>query len=254
MKKLAITSSVLEKDGFCGVKGRYVDYVLKAKKKYGVEVMPVILPQTDDDKLIRAYAEEYDGFIFSGGGDIDPKHYGEEDHGCCKKISEIRDTFELSLIRYVREFNKPVLGICRGLQVMAVAVGATLWQDIPSETGSQVTHAKNNGEIPHFVRTDGYLRDIVGADIIQTNSYHHQAIDKLGKGLKAVAWSENGKIIEGIEHESLPIFAVQWHPERMVETATVYFENSQKAGAVREENLFKKFIEICKKLKGNDNG
>lgn len=61
-------------------------------------------------------------------------------------------------------------------------------------------------------------------------------------------------IIEGIEHESLPIFAVQWHPERMVETATVYFENSQKAGAVREENLFKKFIEICKKLKGNDNG
>jgi len=224
MKKLAITSSVLEKDGFCGVKGRYVDYVLKAKKKYGVEVMPVILPQTDDDKLIRAYAEEYDGFIFSGGGDIDPKHYGEEDHGCCKKISEIRDTFELSLIRYVREFNKPVLGICRGLQVMAVAVGATLWQDIPSETGSQVTHAKNNGEIPHFVRTDGYLRDIVGADIIQTNSYHHQAVKTAPDFLEICGKNMVDGIVEAIRDPNKHFyFALQWHPEAyMVEESMLF--------------------------------
>jgi len=221
-----------------GVVPLSTEYYVKALESAGAQVVHNYLPNVDLN---------YDGLVISGGVDINPKYYGQEIDGSVN-VDNARDEIEFKLFNAYLRAGKPIFGICRGCQFVNVALGGSLVQHIDC-------HQKHTDGKFHTVTTKekSILHQVHGKEFI-TNSYHHQAIDKLGKGLKAVAWSENGKIIEGIEHESLPIFAVQWHPERMVETATVYFENSQKAGAVREENLFKKFIEICKKLKGNDNG
>lgn len=213
MKTIALTCSTESDKLF--LRPRYIDYILAASAAVGEKVMPLILPLTTDEALIEEYSHAFDGYIFTGGDDIDPSHYGEEKHEKCGVIEGERDIFELALLKKLIANDRPVFGICRGIQIMNVALGGTLWQDHYSQIKREKSHAEKNenGSPRHDVQTCGIMRDIIGSEFINTNSYHHQAVKKLGCGLNICAQSEDG-VIEALAHEKLSFYrAVQWHPE-----------------------------------------
>ncbi len=215
MIKIALTSS--SGDNTFYIRPRYTNVLMRFAREAGIDVMPVILPITDDEGLIETYANEFDGFICTGGDDIDPSIYGEEKHPKCGVIESRRDIFELSLLNKVTALDKPVMGICRGIQVMNVALGGTLWQDIPSQwsepKGSAHFVRNENNDPRHHVTVSGSLRGLLGEEVVVTNSYHHQAVKTTGDGLVVCGVNEDG-IIEAIEHTELSFYkAVQWHPE-----------------------------------------
>lgn len=146
-----------------------------------------------------------DGLLLTGGGDIHPDLYGASPSTEHLSIDCARDEEELSLTRAFCSQNKPILGICRGLQVLNVFFGGTLFQDI-----------SNHDEQLHMVSTVSGTRtaQLIGSSLI-TNSYHHQAVNQLGKNLHSSAFATDGQI-EAAEHIHLPILGVQWHPERMI--------------------------------------
>lgn len=155
-----------------------------------------------------AHAEGCDALLLPGGADVDPARYGQGMNGS-RSIDPERDARELAALAYFRDAGKPVLGICRGLQVLNVALGGTLHQDIPGHTKLDA----DTDRVHPSRAEDEMLVSLYGAEFA-INSAHHQSIDRLGKGLRAVQWSHDG-VIEAVRHEELPIFAVQWHPERM---------------------------------------
>ncbi len=213
MLKIGFTCSTEPQNFY--LRTRYTRVFLECAKKAGVpDVMPFILPIVEDPDLIRMYAEELDGFIFTGGDDVDPASYGEEKIPECGEIEPERDRFELALLKEVSALNKPIFGICRGCQIMNVFLGGSLWQDQKAQLGIEEHCTKDEeGHTHHPVKAAGFLRELAGKEDIMTNSYHHQSIKALGQGLEAVALSD-GKIVEAIESKEYPYFrAVQWHPE-----------------------------------------
>ena len=178
-----------------------------------------------------------DGLILCGGNDVSPFFYGQSTH-FCGELDEVRDQREMELLRCFMDLQKPVLGICRGMQLINVALGGDLKQDI-----GEYLHLFHSawGEPDyrvHPIRTkDGsQLRRTYG-ETFMVNSCHHQALDHLGTGLRAVAWAESG-IIEALEHESLPVFGVQFHPEKMCFT-------KRRADTVDGALIFRQFMEFC---------
>ena len=213
MKTVALTSSTIEK-GF-KLYRRYTDYVLLGAKALGETVLPVILPFTDDGETIRGYAERFDGYLFTGGDDVDPAYYGEARHPACGEGEPDRDRFELALLRELTARDRPVFGICRGIQVMNVAAGGTLWQDICAQAVGNMT--PHFADLPeghrHTVYASGPLAGRLGACALCTNSYHHQAVKDPGDGLAVTARSHDG-LVEAVESTRLTYYkAVQWHPE-----------------------------------------
>jgi len=157
--------------------------------------------------------EGYDGLLLCGGADIDPVHYGQENAGSAG-IDPRRDEAELALTGRFLAAGKPILGICRGLQVINVALGGTLIQDLPGDVRPRHTSG-GQGDLLHPSRTrpGSFLHRLYGPSPV-VNSSHHQAAGRLGRGLEAVQWSGDG-CIEGLSHTSAPLWAVQWHPERL---------------------------------------
>ena len=157
-----------------------------------------------------------DGLLFSGGGDLDPSHFEAEPHPTQYGVDEERDRFELALMKGALEREMPVLAICRGLQVLNVARGGDLHVHLPDVFGEEVLHRHpERRPIAHPVRLDpsSHLAKIYGATEIQTISWHHQAVNRLGEGLAAAAWAPDGSI-EAVEvSERSWVLAVQWHPE-----------------------------------------
>lgn len=209
MKTIALTSSTGNDMHF--VRPRYVSYLLNAAEQNGFDILPIILPITDySPETIRKYAHQFDAFLFTGGNDVDPARYGEEKREVCGIIEPERDAFELALLKEVMALDKPVFGICRGCQVMAVACGASLVQDIPTEVPNGADHAP---EHLHTVNVSGWAAEIAGASVIQTNSYHHQCIKAPADGITVCAHTDDG-VIEAFTHNTLRYYkAVQWHPE-----------------------------------------
>lgn len=154
--------------------------------------------------------DSYDGFILPGGGDLDPSLFGQSNKGS-HDIDSFLDSIQLKLLQHFVYHKKPVLGICKGLQVINVFFGGTIIQDLQTKS----LHQYDNGDKIHptFIRHDSYLEHLYGTSVI-TNSAHHQGIGALGKDLKIVQIAQDG-VVEGLIHTSLPIIAVQWHPERM---------------------------------------
>ena len=150
-----------------------------------------------------------DGLLVPGGGDVHPRFYGAPVIEC-RDVNEERDRLELALIRRYAEAGKPILGICRGHQVVNVAFGGTLIQHIEGHSATPL------GDVLHPVRTaeHSFLAEIYGS-FFTVNSAHHQAVDRLGDGLEAVQWC--GQVVEAFAHRSAPIWGVQWHPERLAE-------------------------------------
>lgn len=159
---------------------------------------------------VSILAERMDGLLLSGGGDIHPRFYGRSMSGQATSVDEQRDERERDLLRCFCEKRKPVFGICRGIQVVDVFFGGTLFREL----GTAHLHESTI----HTVVTaeNGGLRGMLG-ERLSVNSYHHQAIRTLGRGLVVTAVSDADGVIEGIEHDSLPVSAVQWHAERMIE-------------------------------------
>ncbi len=173
--------------------------------------MPVVICTNQKDQL-RQLAEMADGLFLTGGEDISPEQYGQTDEGLCGPIDSWRDAVDLYLCERFVQQKKPILGICRGMQVINTYFCGTIIQDLNAERG--LAHPYHTTH--EVTSADGsWIRKTFGKSFI-VNSYHHQAVDILGSDLIPTAFSENGQIVEGIEHCTLPIQGVQWHPERMI--------------------------------------
>lgn len=184
------------------------DYVQKVIKAGGI---PVLLPPCED---VGAVVECFDGFILSGGGDVAPQRYGEENWGSVN-ISKERDRFETDLAVHIFNSGKAQLAICRGIQVLNVVLGGTLFQDLPSQMPSTIDHQA--GESAHRIDIlDGsVLKNMLETTKLQVNSYHHQAVNKVATDLKIAALTEDG-VIEGVYAPSQKFcLGVQWHPEKI---------------------------------------
>lgn len=180
----------------------------------------------------------YDGLILCGGDDVDPARFGQTNCGS-KGIDEKRDQAELDLISAFLTAKKPILGICRGHQILNIALGGTLIQDLPEPVGLFHTYdsSKETERVHPVHAAPGSWFEETWGRVFPVNSHHHQAVDALGKGLVPLLWSEGG-VVEGMIHASLPILSVQFHPERMC------FDR-RRADAVDGAPIFEKFLRMC---------
>jgi len=189
--------------------GTYADAVQAAGGR------AVLLPPDERDPV--SIFEFVDGLILAGGGDIEPAHYGGQPHPEIYMTDPVRDAFELALVEALRDKKTPVLGICRGLQLLVVADGGSLYPHLPDEFGSSVPHRKAPwipSEHPVTLEGDSRLAQLLGATTFAVPSSHHQATRRVPDGWRVVARAVDG-VIEALEFEAHPwMFAVQWHPEK----------------------------------------
>jgi putative glutamine amidotransferase len=191
-------------------------------------VTPLLIPSTLGEDALRELYERVDGIVLTGGGDVNPSCSGleaaDDEFALATEIDESRDFTEMTLARWAYEEDKPLFGICRGHQVMNVALGGTLLMDIPHEVGTAVTHSlgslqPDRMKLLHTVEVENgsCLSKAVGSGTVSVNSIHHQAVRDLAPGLHATAHAPDG-IIESIEAPGARYFlGVQWHPEELFE-------------------------------------
>jgi len=214
---IGITGSTLVLEGMRGV-SRFAlsNYYVRCVTEAGG--LPLILPNVAPE-VAPAYLSRLDGLIMSGGLDVDPIFYGQEPQPDLGKVDQVRDAFELELVKGAREQGIPVLAICRGLQVMNVAFGGTLLQHIPAQVANALKHeqeAVRRDALSHSVDTvqGTRLHALAGSDRMRVNTFHHQSCDDMAAGFVVSARALDG-VIEAIEDPQHPFFVgVQWHPER----------------------------------------
>ena len=194
------------------------DYTTSVEKAGGI---PLAIPFHTDHSLIPQIVDALDGILFIGGNDMDPSLYGEKWHPKAVHMDERRQNFEFALMAEVEKRRLPTLGVCFGSQLMNVYRGGSLHQflpDVPREGGIEHRRLDMNQPPPKHavnVDTNSALGKAIGKSHIEANTYHKQAANKLGRGLKVVATAPDG-VIEGFEDPTFPLFAaVQWHPERL---------------------------------------
>ena len=177
----------------------------------------------------------YDGLLLTGGDDMDPVLFNQENRGS-RGVDRTRDEAELALLDAFLGANKPVLAICRGHQVANVWLGGDLIQDLGSEL--RPFHQKEKGDQVHLIRAaEGSLFHQLYGPVFPVNSWHHQALGRLGRGLSAAARSEGG-VVEAVEHDTLPLISVQFHPERM--TGALARPDTVDGG-----EIFRAFLGLC---------
>jgi len=221
------------------VKENYLNAILRSG---GIPVIVAFGTKEDD---LRGLANIAGGLLLPGGADVDPLLYGEAVSEKCGQLASERDELECSLLRIFLELKKPVIGICRGSQIINTVLGGTLYQDIKSEFPSGLCHSdpklstaeqyeKDAHEVS--VKEESFLYSILGTSKITVNSAHHQAVKKIGEGLRLSATASDG-IIEGVESENMEerfILGIQWHPEALLDSHT------------EQRKIFEKFIEATK--------
>lgn len=236
---IGISANILisETGMFPGMERAYVncDYVNSVVAGGGV---PVILPVIEGDEAIEAQMKNIDGLILSGGYDVNPLLYGEEPAKSQEFIYPEIDEHDIRLIKSAYRMSKPILGICKGIQVLNVAFGGTLYQDLSHIEECFIKHSQNSrrdmaGHTVEILK-HSKLNEILG-DSIQTNSFHHQAVKDIAPNFIANAWSKDG-VIEGIEMQGNAfVLGVQWHPEGMYKKHPAMVK------------LFKAFIDASRK-------
>jgi putative glutamine amidotransferase len=200
--------------------------------------LPVLLPPVREQEIITDYLERIDGLLLSGGGDIDPLIYGEDPLPENGRLDPLRDNFELELVKRALERELSILGICKGCQVLNIAFGGSLYQDLYRQKSAVLKHVQ---EAPRWypthrvrIEADSHLYRIVRQELIEVNSIHHQAIKEVSPCFKVAAYSADG-VIEAIEKkEGAFVLGVQWHPECLWQDSKENF------------NIFKEFIEQCR--------
>ena len=197
--------------GAAAVPDRFVQAIHRARAREAI-LMPVHIDPLEAEEIL----ERFDGLLLTGGGDVHPRHYEgtmrEEIYG----VDEERDTFDRALAVAAIDLEMPVLGVCRGMQVLNVALGGTLDPHLPDhpELGPHDRHDGSERHVAHPVRLEPGSRAAAaaGTEYLDVPSMHHQAVEKLGDGLIAVGWSPDG-VVEAVEHEDGWVVGVQWHPE-----------------------------------------
>lgn len=194
----------------------YDSYITAVRQAGGI---PILLPPGETH--LESILTRIDGLILTGGGDIAPDQYGGPDHPTIYKVDPERDAFELRLAELALAQPMPILGICRGLQILGLASGVdTLYAHIPDAFGTQTQHRTEDAQpLHHAVRllSDSRLAQYLGTETLTVTSWHHQAIPTVPKGWQAVGWAPDG-LIEAIEHQHHPwAIAVQWHPEMFLD-------------------------------------
>ncbi len=202
--------------------------------------LPVVVPPLEEE-AIEPILDRFDGFCLSGGPDLDPETYGAKPHPELGPIEPGLDRFELAIARRADAREIPLLAICRGMQALNVVRGGTLVQHWPEVEGALVHRQSEPGDQPtHDIRIEdgSRIRLVVGDDELAVNSFHHQAIEALGAGLRAVAWAADGAV-EAVEDPSRPfLIGVQWHAETL-------------AHRPEESKLFAQFIDASRRDGGS---
>jgi putative glutamine amidotransferase len=191
----------------------YVDAVARAG------ALPLVLPILEPS-WVDAALDGIDGLLLSGGGDVDPGRYGAVAAPEVGGVDPRRDEWELALARAAMARDLPVLGVCRGSQLLNVACGGTLVQHLGATTDQVHRDEPRSHEMVHAVAVaaDSLLARVLGTERVGVNTLHHQAVDAVAPGLRAVAWADDGTIeaVEGVQHR---VLSVQWHPELLVDLA-----------------------------------
>ena len=179
--------------------------------------VPVMLPLTSDGEALRRLAQELDGFLLTGGHDVSPAVYGAPVSPLCGACCPGRDAMEGPLLRLALERDKPVLGICRGIQFLNAALGGTLYQDLPAERPSAVVHHQDppydRPSHPVALLPGAPLEKLMETDTLPVNSCHHQGLKELAPGLAPMAVAEDGLVEAVWMPDARFVWAVQWHPE-----------------------------------------
>ena len=236
---IGISGSVIIDDGgmFPGYRRSYVneDYVDSVVQNGGI---PYIIPFNENEEVVKEQLLNVQGLILSGGHDVDPHNYGEELE---QKIGDVwpeRDVFDMRLLKFAEENNIPVLGICRGMQIINVAHGGSLYQDLSYRKEKTLKHSQNQTPtlVTHTVKADpnSQIANILGKDEFLTNSFHHQLVKEVAPDFTVAAKCVDG-VVEAIENKDASVIGVQWHPEML--HRVVPFQN----------NLFKHIINNAKK-------
>jgi gamma-glutamyl-gamma-aminobutyrate hydrolase PuuD len=173
--------------------------------------IPVIFPTVADSALAATLVRRVDGVIFSGGPDVDPSHYGESFWNETVEVDTLRDASDLLLARAALAARKPVMGICRGEQLLNVVLGGSLYQDIPTQVDTLVAHSGARHRIG--VEKGSVLYQLFGQDSLTVNSFHHQAVKDVAPGIRVTAYAPNG-IVEAYEYGDR-LIAFQFHPEAL---------------------------------------
>jgi len=197
----------------------------------------VLLPCNPDKGNVKQVVGMLDGLLAPGGHDIDPAFYGEEVHEACGKFTRYEDEYDMELIKEAVNQKKPVLGICRGMQVINALYGGTLYQDIPTQYSKEIIHTRIVPEEENIhtvnIEKESYLAKVLGVtEEVRVNTSHHQAVKDVAEGFRVTAKASDG-IIEAIENEDASILCVQWHPERL-QDMEIY------------QKLMKDFVDRCR--------
>lgn len=233
---IGVTTNVIESESVWHIRRTFTDAVIAAGG------LPLLLPATTDAGLIAEYLQHIDGLLLSGGEDVDPTYFGEAQSWQSGAINPFRDAFELTLCKEALKCaGMPIFGICRGLQVMNVALGGDIYQDLqsgfPGKTAAhrQKQPAKYTSH-PIAVSAGTKLHEIVGSGQALVNSLHHQALRKLGDNMVASAIAPDG-VIEAAELAGHTFFVgVQWHPELLWDMP----------GGEANKRLFETFVDACR--------
>lgn len=235
---IGVTSSTKDNDHLGWSYHRLPNTYTFALEKVGAT--PVIIPNGLNENSLLYLYKRLDGILLSGGGDLDPTLYHELPHPTTDRICAERDKTEIALSQWAYEEDKPLFGICRGIQSLAVALGGTLIQDIPELIGVDYAHSLVNEKPPHdlhahpvSINMSCQLKELLGTTQLGVNSLHHQSVKKLPSGFIATAFSPDG-VLEAMEAPNrLFCLAVQWHPEDMIGSEPVMLR------------LFEGFVNAC---------
>ena len=213
MKPIIALTAVVDDDKKLSLLPTYAEAIVRSGG------LPLIVPYTDCDETLAGIVALCDGICFTGGADVHPSYFGEEIKEACGTIQKYRDEYELKLFDIAYKAKKPILGICRGAQVINIALGGTLYQDINSELTTEIAHRQSEPktEHSHYVNIvkGTPLYELTKKERIQANSFHHQSAKDIAPSLKLMATADDG-IIEALYGTGdVYVRAYQWHPERL---------------------------------------
>ncbi len=197
----------MKKIWICGPAGEFSNYIL-ALKNTGLD--PIVATALPTPQGLAP--QDFAGLLLPGGGDMDPRLYGQESHGC-RTVNRPLDLAQLQALDLFVKAGRPVLGICKGNQLINVYFGGTLIQNLPDSDYHQA-HEGRDAHHPVRILPDTPFADVWGPGEMIVNSAHHQAVEQVGSNLYVCAYSDDG-VIEGLFHKRLPVLGLQWHPERM---------------------------------------
>jgi putative glutamine amidotransferase len=203
-------------------------------------LVPLIVPPLTSADAASAVLDSVAGLVLTGGEDVDPARYGEKRHEKVRNVNPTRDAAEVALIKEAKDRGTPVLAICRGIQILNVALGGTLVQDISSQCKTIIEHddegPRDSRSHEISVEPDSLIAKAIGTEHLTVNSFHHQSVKSVAEGMRVTARSPDG-VIEGIESTEKDwwVMAVQWHPEEMTDAAEPWDRGLFKAFARKLE-------------------